>query len=68
MVVLLLLVCQQISDRVYRYLGPSSGAKCDVGKGVALEYALFTTVFACALAVAAFLALTLTVERDRRVC
>ena len=40
---------------------------CDIGKGVSLEFALFTTVFVCAIGVAAFLALTLTVEADRRV-
>lgn len=40
---------------------------CDVGKGVSLEFALFITVFVCAIGVAAFLALTLSVEADRRV-
>lgn len=44
-----------------------SDGKCDVGKGIALEFALFLTVFVCALGVAAFLALTLYVEQDRKV-
>ena len=54
---------------MYKYLGSyyRSDGECDVGKGVSLEFALFTTVFVCALGVAAFLALTLSVERDRRV-
>lgn len=58
----------QVSDVVHRSLGNSvREGGCNVGKGVALEFALFTTVFVCALGVAAFLALTLTVEEDRRV-
>lgn len=58
----------QVSDMVRNYLGnyvKEDG--CNVGKGVGLEFALFLTVFACALGAAAFLALTLTVEEDRRV-
>lgn len=56
-----------LSDTVYKFLGryQNSGGSCDVGSGVSLEFALFTTVFACSLGVAAFLALTLTVEQDR---
>ena len=38
-----------------------------MGKAISLEFALFTTVFVCSLGVAAFLALTLSVEADRRV-
>ena len=59
----------QLSDTVYKFLGryQNSGGSCDVGSGVSLEFALFTTVFACSLGVAAFLALTLTVEQDRAV-
>lgn len=58
----------QVSDMLRNYLGNYvKDGGCRVGKGVALEFALFLTVFACALGVAAFLALTLTVEEDRRV-
>ena len=60
-------VCVQISDTVHRLLGRYEVGDCTVSKGVALEFALFTTPFVCALGVAAFLALTLTVEADRRV-
>lgn len=58
----------QVSDLVHSSLGNSVKERgCNVGRGVALEFALFTTVFVCTLGVAAFLALTLTVEKDRRV-
>ena len=61
--------CVQISDAVYRSLGRhyATHGSCNVGKGVSLEFALFTTIFVSALGVAAFLALTLHVEADRRV-
>lgn len=59
----------QLSDMVYRFLGTyyTHSGGCDVGKGISLEFALFITVFVCGLGVAAFLALTLVVEEDRKV-
>ena len=62
-------MCVQLSDAVYRFLGRNQtvDGACDVGKGVSLEFALFSTVFVCAIGIAAFLALTLSVEADRRV-
>lgn len=56
----------QMSDTVERYFGHYY-SDSEVGKAVSLEFALFITAFVCALGVAAFLALTLTVEADRRV-
>jgi hypothetical protein len=57
-----------LSDAVYRFFGHNQtiNGTCDVGKGVSLEFALFTTVFVCAIGVAAFLALTLSVAADRK--
>ena len=55
---------------VYRSLGTyyTDRGSCDVGKGISLEFALFITVFVCGLGVAAFLSLSLVVEKDRKVC
>lgn len=55
-----------MSDTVEHYFGHYY-SDSEVGKAVSLEFALFITAFVCALGVAAFLALTLTVEADRRV-
>lgn len=55
----------QISDGVYLWIGRYKGDK--YGHAISMEFALFITVFLCALGGAAFLASTLTVERDRRV-
>ena len=55
-----------MSDTVQRFFGHYYTPEI-VGKAISLEFALFITVFVCSLGVAAFLALTLTVEADRRV-
>ena len=59
------LSCAQISDRVYDWIGRYKGPK--YGHAISMEFALFTTIFMCVLGGGAFLASTLTVEKDRNV-
>lgn len=55
----------QISDAIYAQLKPYHTEL--VGKAISMEYALFVSVIVCALGGAAFLASSMTVEKDRRV-
>lgn len=60
-----LCVLMQVSDAVYRYVGPAQGY--DTGKAVSMEFGLLITAIVMLLGGGAFLMSTLFVENDRRV-
>lgn len=55
----------QISDAVFRYVGPYQGS--EMGKAISMEFALYTTALVLLLGGVACLVATMTVEKDRKV-